>query len=102
MYRGTTPTNTISVDTDLTNMRVYVTYQQGGVNVIEKTNEDITIETDKVIVTLTQAETLGLQNRGKDVLVQIRAITPGGVAIASNIMHTTVDGILKDGVIAYA
>lgn len=102
MYRGTTPTNTITVDTDLRGMRVYVTYQQGGVNVIEKTNENITIQADKVIVTLTQEETLGLMSRGKDVYVQIRAISPSGVAIASNIMQTTVEGILKDGVIAYA
>lgn len=101
MYRGTTPTNTITSDVDLRDMRVYVTYQQNKVNVIEKTNEGISIESDKVLIPLTQADTLKLDPR-HGVLVQIRAITASGVTIASNVMQTTVEDILKDGEIAYA
>ena len=103
MYRGTTPTNTITVDLDLTQMTVFVTYSQGGRVVIEKTNSDITIEPEQILVPLAQADTLALSawNRGEPVLVQIRAIDALGNAVASNIMTTTADAILKDGEIEY-
>lgn len=104
MYRGTTPTNTITVDLDLRAMTVFVTYSQGGRVIFEKTNSDITIETERILVPLTQEDTLALSawNRGEPVLVQIRAIDALGNAVASNIMTTTADAILKDGEIEYA
>lgn len=104
MYRGTTPTNTITVDTDLRGMTVFVTYAQNGTVIFEKTNADITIEETQILVPLTQADTLALsaRNKGETVNVQIRAINSAGVAIASNIMRTTAEAILKDGEIAYA
>lgn len=105
MHRGTTPTNTISVDLDLRGMTVFVTYAQGSSGeyeiLFEKTNSDITINETNIVVTLTQAETLALSARKKTVYVQIRAIDSTGVAIASNIMTTTAEAILKDGEIAY-
>lgn len=104
MYRGTTPTNTIAVDIDLTQMTVFVTYSQGGRVVFEKTNADITIEPERILVPLTQTDTLSLSawNRQEPVLVQIRAIDALGNAVASNVMTTTADAILKDGEIEYA
>ena len=105
MHRGTTPTNTISVDLDLRGMTVFVTYAQGSSGeyeiLFEKTNSDITINETNIVVTLTQSDTLALSARKKTVYVQIRAIDSTGVAIASNIMTTTAEAILKDGEIAY-
>ena len=104
MYRGTTPTNTITVDLDLRAMTVFVTYSQAGRVVFEKTNADIEIEENEISVPLTQADTLALSawDRGQTVFVQIRAIDALGNAVASNIMTTTVNAILKDGEIEYA
>lgn len=101
MYRGTTPTNTITVDLDLRGMTVYVTYTQGREVLFEKTNADITINETALIVPLTQADTLRLSSRAKVVYVQVRAIDSEGNAVASNVMTTTAEAILKDGEIAY-
>lgn len=107
MRRGTTPTNTINVDQDLRGMTVFVTYAQGSADpnswtvVFEKSTEDIDIQETKLLVPLTQEDTLSLSARKKYVYVQIRAINEEGVAIGSNIMTSTVDAILKDGVIEY-
>lgn len=99
MRRGTTPTNTFSTDIDLRNFTVFVTYSQGKRTVIEKTNSDITINEDNIIVQLTQADTLALSDKAP-VYMQIRAVDANGTAVASNIMRTTADAILKDGEIS--
>lgn len=99
MRRGTTPTNTFEVDRDLTEARVYVTYSQMGKVVIEKTNEDLTITADSIECTLSQEDTLALKDG--IVEIQIRYITELGAADASDIMRTTAERILKDGVITY-
>lgn len=97
MYRGTTPTNVFNVDIDLTSASaLYVTYEQNHEVVVEKTISDATITATSVSVTLTQAETL-LFVPGK-VFVQIRAKI-GSTAVASNIITTTADRIIKDGAI---
>lgn len=105
MHRGTTPTNTITTDLDLRNMTVFVTYAQGSSGeyevLFEKTNDDLTINENSIVVALSQADTLALSARKKTVYVQIRAIDSTGVAVASNIMTTTAEAILKDGEIAY-
>ena len=98
MRRGTTPTNTFTVDTDLTSAEaVYVTYKQGNHVLVEKDIDDLTITSTKVEVTLTQEDTLAFSNGS--VQIQIRAKFGDGAAIASNIIVASVDQILKDGVI---
>lgn len=98
MYRGTTPTNIFNVDIDLTNAEViYITYKQQNKVVIEKTKDDITVTTETLTVKLTQDETLKLTER--EVEIQIRARFSDGTALASNIIKTTANKILKDGVI---
>lgn len=103
MRRGTTPTCTFTTNVDLTGCTVFVTFQQNGQTVIEKTGTDLTIAaTDTgstVALTLTQLETLALEP-GR-VLVQIRYVDSFGTADASNIITTTAEAILKDGVITY-
>ena len=116
MYRGTTPTNTFRATVDLSEAEVvYITYGQRGNPVIEKTKADITFEPPQdeqgtrsepanaeltvytFTVQLTQEETLRFVD--SDVYIQIRARFPGETAIASKIIKTSVEMILKDGVI---
>lgn len=103
MRRGSTPTNTFTVEIDLTGATIFVTYSQRkecGKNmrvVVEKTGEDLTVTSTKIITTLTQEETLRFAPDA--VFIQIRYVFPDGTADASNIIQTTVEAILKDGVI---
>lgn len=104
MRRGSTPTNTFNCNVDLSDATVFVTYQQNGVNLIEKTGDALTITATQtgcnVTVELSQDETL-LFVPGR-VMVQIRYVKQDGSADASNIIQTTAELILKDGVIEYA
>ena len=96
--RGTTPGNTFMVPIDLTTCEVlYITYSQVGNVVFEIDLEDITVQSDRLIVKLTQEQTL-LLKKGK-VLIQIRGRYPDGTAVASDMIETTTEEILKDGVI---
>lgn len=97
MRRGTTPTNTFGSDTDLREAEaIYITYKQAGKTIIERELPDITVEEKTLEVTLTQEETLRFNSQQK-VEIQVRAKFPGGRAIGSNIVETTVGRILKDG-----
>lgn len=98
MYRGTTPLNIFTVDADLTTAEViYITYKQGCQVVIEKDIDEIEVTANKLTLRLSQEDTLKFDYR--EVEIQIRARYPDKTAIASNIIKTTVEHILKDGVI---
>lgn len=99
MRRGTTPTNIFNTDVSLVGCDVlYITYKQNDKTVIEKALDDCAVEDDKVTVTLTQEETLAL-NDIEQVNIQIRAGYPDGSRLASNILRVPVGRILKQGVI---
>lgn len=108
MRRGTTPINTFTTDVDLQEATVFISYEQRGLVVIEKTGEDLSFGSvvhDEdvaytITVELTQEETLALVPGKVD--IQIRAVFADGSAIASNIVSTTAERILKEGVIEYA
>lgn len=98
MFRGTTPTNVFNVDIDLTTAtEMYISYEQNKQVIIEKELSDVTVTEDTVSIKLTQAETLTFVP-GK-VFIQIRAKFGDGTAVASNIINTTAERILKDGAI---
>lgn len=115
MYRGTTPTITITCDVDASEFIVlWVTFQAARrVNIhtapqeIEITKQlgDEGVEVDGQVITinLTQADTLLLGSLAPDndqvVEVQVRGKTEDGRAFASNIMKASVSRILKDGLI---
>ena len=82
MYRGTTPTNIINVDLDLTGMTIFVTYAQNGKILFEKTNDVITVEADKLLVPLTQEETLSL-GAGSALSMMLNWLTTNGTRGAS-------------------
>lgn len=104
MYRGTTPTIQINVDIDLREaVALYVTFTQGAETIFEKDLPEIGVYEDKLVFALSQTDTLMLSGPASfalaPVFFQIRAKMPDGSALASNIMKTTVDRILKNGVI---
>ena len=99
MKRGTTPINKFTVPVDLTGATVFIDYEQDGQIVIEKTGTDLTVSSTSIQTMLTQEETLAF-HPGR-VFVQIRYVTSDGTADASNIISTTAERIIKDGVIEY-
>lgn len=98
--RGSTPVNIFKVDIDLTDATVFVTYAQNGDVVIEKTGADLTITENTISTTLSQQDTLKLDD-SLLVEMQIRYVKPNGIADASNVITASVGKILKDGVIEY-
>lgn len=96
MRRGTTPIINIATDIDLTEAsNLFVTFEQGGEVVIEKTLSDVTITEDAVSIHMTQSDTLQFADK-KNVRIQLRC-TLHGEKLASNIMTAEVGEILKGG-----
>lgn len=100
MKRGTTCKHIFRTNVDLTNATVYVSYMQGKSIVIEKTNSNIIIQQRKVIINLSQEDTLSFK-AGQTVSCQVRYVLEDGKADASNIITISVQDILKDGEISY-
>ena len=97
MRRGTTPTHTFTTSVDLTAAEVlFMTYKQAGKIIVEKSIEDIGVETDKLIVKLTQEDTLAFADIGQ-VEIQCRRKFEDDTAIASDIIRVPVCRILKEG-----
>lgn len=97
--RGATISNIFTVPVDLTAaVAMYVTYQQGGRTVLEKKLADCEITATTITVDLSQEETLKFIEN-KAVKIQIRAKLPDGSAHKSNVIETTADELLKEGVI---
>ncbi len=99
MRRGTTPTHVFNTDVDLSTAAVvWLTYKQGGKILFTKDQSDMTITEDSISVMLTQEETL-MFDTDRTVKIQIRARFTDDTAIASNVIQTTANAILKEGVI---
>nr|DAU75695.1 MAG TPA: hypothetical protein [Caudoviricetes sp.] len=98
MRRGTTPT--IKLKSDIANIELhsaYLTLKQRG-TVIEKTLQDMTIDGEWISCTLTQQETLSLTAGVLE--LQLRCLSKGGTAYASQVVEFPVEKILKDGEIS--
>lgn len=95
--RGTTPTHSFATDIDLSNATsLYITYWQRGKVLVEKTIDDVSFDYMRVLVRLSQEDTL-LFNDRYEVSIQIRAKFGDGSAIASNVIRIPVCEILKEG-----
>lgn len=99
MIRGTTPTITITAAglSEISVDKAILTIKQPGAE-IEKTTPEISIASDVLTVTLSQEDTLSF-TAGADVELQLRVLSQGGTAYASQIIKLPVGRILKDGVI---
>ena len=98
--RGSTPTNIFNVNIDLRDATVFLDYSQLGEVIIEKTGDQLTITDKTITTTLTQEDTLKLDDN-QLVEMQIRYIRSNGIADASNVITASVGKILKDGLIEY-
>lgn len=101
MYRGTTPTLYLELDTelDLSNLaEMWVTFKSPTVE-ITKTLSEVAFdsETNVITVILSQNETLQLFNGKADVQVRLR--TSDDLAYATDIVDVEIGRILKEGVI---
>ena len=97
MYRGTTPTITFTLPllgSAITALNL--SFVQNGELVLEKGLADCLLADNTLQVTLTEQETLLFGAEKGMVEMQLR-IGCGAARMASNIMHLTVDRILKDG-----
>lgn len=98
MRRGTTPTITVTLDTDASELDVlYVTLAQLGKVLIEKALPDGEVTGATVNFPLTQNDTLKLAAYTQ-VEIQVRGRV-GVHAFASDVLVVSVEKILKDGVI---
>lgn len=106
MFRGTTPQLEFHLPFDTANIKtVWVTFSQYDEELFTVKTEEVTMSGQKISVKLTQAQTLKLKPKkvlrdNHDVEIQLRILTTTGDALASNIMRTSAEKILKDGEIA--
>ena len=100
MRRGTTPTLVLTVSNfDLTTAKsLYVTIAQFGNKLTKKSGDSsLKVEADTVSIWLTQEETLSFKSGSAE--IQLRGISEGGEAFATEIAHIPVESILLEGVI---
>lgn len=97
MYRGTTPTLNFTLPFDTSNITALsVAFAQDEVVVLEKTYHDCVMSGKEVSVALTEEDTLLLDQDKREVEIQLR-VGCGTSRLASKIIKTSVDRILKDG-----
>ena len=77
---------------------ILVTFQQGGVNLVEKTENDVTLTSTSVIVKLTQAETAMFEAK-KNMYMQIRCYAGTYDAPGSKVWTIPVEAALNDEVL---
>ena len=101
LQRGTTPVHSFTLPDDLKGVELaalYITYAQSGTVRLEKTMDEVTVDSGVITVQLTQEDTLLFRAKAT-VRIQIRLRTAAGDALASDVIEVPVGAILKDGVI---
>ena len=97
MRRGTTPKLIFTADMDCEQIdKLDVSFAQRDEVVLSKGLADCTVSGNTVTVRLTEEDTLLFDSRKNPVRIQLRAGI-GETRVASNIVHTTAEAILKDG-----
>lgn len=101
MIRGTTPLLSFTVPFDpAETKRICITFSQHGREVFTLEKRDCTIEGNTISTTLTQDQTLSLTaNTNVQIQIRVTFANDGETdsALASEIITTTVQRILKDG-----
>lgn len=98
MYRGTTPAFTFTLPIDTADISLLsVAFKQNGELKFDKSKDDVTLEDKKIVVTLSEEETLSL-DPNYPILIQLR-VGVGNSRLASQIFKVNVNDILKDGVL---
>ncbi len=96
MYRGTTPTLKFKLNIDvkrITNLSII--FSQGGKAIYKKSFDDCDIDEDKnrIIVKLTQEETLGLEPN-KDLHIQLKLQLDNEKVSVSKYINTYVNDVI--------
>ena len=100
MYRGTTPALNFKFKNNLSELNItalFLTFSQNDTVILEKTLEEIEIVDNTIKVNLSQEETLKIEDK-KVLHIQAR-IKVDEKAYATNIIKTSLNAILKEGVI---
>ena len=99
MRRGTTPIHYFEIPFEKAIIKtVKIIYSQNNKTVLCKNTTDCEIEDGKISVRLTQEETLLFSCKAV-VNVQVRILTKGGDALASDIIKVAAFECLDDGVL---
>lgn len=98
MRRGTTQQIIFALSEAIDMAALYITFQQGGKTVLEKTLDDVVIDGNNIIVDLSQKDTLALK-ASQTVYIQLRIRDTNDNAVASKVLRLYTDDVLKEGVI---
>lgn len=104
MYRVTTPTHTFTLPIDTSECAVIqITYKQGEKTLVKEYNDGtlpagMTLDEKNVILNLTQMETRGFKVGTVD--VQVRALTNGGKAYASQHFNVSVNRVNNEEILS--
>jgi hypothetical protein len=99
MRRATTPTHEFELDINTSIIsRIKITYSQDNQIVLTKQDDDVDLADNVARVRLTQEETK-LFEADKIVEIQIRVLTLGNDAPASDIMRISCERVLDDEVL---
>ena len=99
MIRGTTPTLEFVLPSEIPSFKtLWITFAQNNIEIFTVKKDQCEIEGNIIRVTLDQDQTLNL-SASTFLEMQIRGLTVNDESVASNIIKTQVQRILKDGVI---
>lgn len=99
IWRASTPTQTFRFGFDPLDWDVIlVTYKQGDTIVLEKDQDDLTIDGNTASFVLTQAEA-NLLDPSLPVAIQVRVATNNGASFPSRVWYVDVDDVLNDTVL---
>ena len=99
MIQGTTPTHRFNIPLDAaTIQRVRVTYAQQDKVLLVKEDSDCRVEGNVIELKLTQEETL-LFDEFSSVQIQVRVLTAGGDALASELIRVPCGAVLDKEVL---
>lgn len=99
MYQGTTPTHTFVLPFDTSTLaKVVIIYAQNDVEVLRKETPNCVLDGQEIKTTLTQEDTFRFKHES-NVQIQVRVLTVGGNALASDIFTVSVDKCLDNGVL---
>lgn len=99
MRIGTTPTHQFTLPFDVeTLLALEITYSQDNQVVLQKREQDCTMEGNMVSVTLSQEETFGFDEY-MNVEIQLRVLTTGNNVFSSDIFNVSCKRCLSDEVL---
>lgn len=99
MIRGTTPTHKFNISFSADRIKdIRITYAQDGETVVEKGNNDCSMEGNVITTSLTQEETLRFHEK-RPVELQIKVLTKEDNVLATRVYTLNVDRVLNEEVL---